>query len=663
MRDAALTVSINRATVCGLKYIRAQQQANGGFISQSSPRQTPWQPAYHYRTVFVPALMLASLAGQTSRAALEIRQKLAGFLLTQKGPHWSFNYWAKRTPERRTMPYPDDLDDTFCALIGLHLHDPSLVGESALAQVVKLLVATETAVGGPYRTWLVAPKADPKDVWQDIDLAVNANIAYFIASVGSRLPQLDALFQTAIRQQQYRSPYYPSAYPIWYYLARASSVQMRPALRQTIKQAWRQNKQPTPLETALVLTSLCRLGAPAGQPQRLAKQLLAAQLPDGSWPAAAFCIDPARQQRHHYHGSSALTTAFALEALERYRQSNQAEATAPARKPAAKADPRAGRLQQRILTQASRQADQLQPDLRRQLNTFLQRVVKGDTKHEITLLPYLFTRSLARPAKLPDSLFINFGLANLYGWVAYTIYDDFLDDEGDPRLLSAANVALRNSVLSFQRALPGKTAFQKLVEQTFNTIDNANTWEVTHCRFAVDGQSIKIGALPRYGGRQKLAERSLGHGLTPLGILVARGASLNSPGVQAIEQAFRHYLIARQLNDDAHDWKEDVQKGHITYVVVCILQEMGLSGQQSFADLLPTMERQFWHHTLPRVCRDIQRHIARARRLLAKNSYLYPVNALTVLLDGIEASTQEAIDSQRQTVQFLQSYRGQKTNS
>ncbi len=230
----------------------ASLKQEGGYASYSSPFGQSFRPDKTYYTTFAPALMLACLADIPE--AQVIRTRLASWLLDQKSDTWSFNYWAKAAPQRATLTYPDDLDDTFCALLGLYLHDPALVPEAALGSVVRLLLATEDQVGGPYRTWLVS--RDVPAVWQDVDLAVNSNIACFLEQVGSPLPNLDAYMQAAIVAGKLQSPYYPSAYPVLYYLARAYHGTARQVLMSRLYQLKHNGRWGTPLQTALVLTAL-----------------------------------------------------------------------------------------------------------------------------------------------------------------------------------------------------------------------------------------------------------------------------------------------------------------------------------------------------------------------------------------------------------------------
>ncbi|HVX56564.1 MAG TPA: hypothetical protein VHA37_02425, partial [Candidatus Saccharimonadales bacterium] len=100
----------------GLTFLARQQGDDGSFISYSSASMQPFRRRRSWQTTFVPALMLGALAGLDVPAALRIRRPLAKFLLQQRDANWSFNYWTRQSPDRLTQPYPNDLDDTFCAL-------------------------------------------------------------------------------------------------------------------------------------------------------------------------------------------------------------------------------------------------------------------------------------------------------------------------------------------------------------------------------------------------------------------------------------------------------------------------------------------------------------------------------------------------------------------
>ncbi len=644
---------VERATSRGLTFIRGAQAPDGGFASYSSPTLQPFVSKLTYQTTFTPALILSAISKLTDVDALTVRQSLAKWLISQKSPAWSFNYWAISAPERHSQPYPNDLDDTFCALIALHQHQPSLIDEACLGRVVKLLVATESQVGGPYRTWLV-PKDAPA-VWQDVDLAVNSNIACFLSLVAEPLPNLIALIEQAITKLAFRSPYYPSPFAIIYYIARWYRGKHGSKLVRFLLDNQKNGSWGNALQTALAVSSLVRLGQ-AKQCKTTVEQLVDQQSADGSWPASAFCLDPAIKGRAYYSGASALTTALVLEALHEYHQALAAQP----RTAIVKADQsKVQTHRKQITTAALDTCDSLSTELRQETRTMLQKVLTRTDSDEILLLPHHFNGSLTSPldAKKAD-LLLQLGLANLFGWTAYTIYDDFLDDEGQPRLLSVANVCLRYSLQHFAKIAPSRASFQSFVRQTFDSIDGANAWELAHCRAQITDKTITIAKLPRYATTLQLADRSLGHTLTPLGVLAATGIEPDDKRAVLVQLALRQYIAARQLNDDLHDWEQDVRAGRISYVVAKILQELNTApGKYPLASLLPKMQRQFWHHTLPTICGIITKHTGKARRAAAASRLLQPSNIITTLTHSIDQSVEETIQEQAKAETFLAAYK------
>jgi len=643
VNSAATQAALQR----GVAYVASMQQKDGGFVGFSSPTMSPFKKAKPYQTTFVPALILQALQALSTPESHAVSEKLSGFLAAQRSPHWSFNYWAVGAPERSSLPYPDDLDDTFCALAALHTYDPTLLDATALAHVVRLLMGTEVAIGGPYRTWLV--RADSPAVWRDVDVAVNANVAYFLKRIGSPLPRLADFLYQAVITGQLSSPYYPSPYPVAYYIARAYSGSASKRLEQIVLEGQVDGHWGTPLQTALAVSALRNLN-PDLNLQRAQAFLLSTQRANGSWRAEAFCIDPHQNNTTHYHGAEVLTTALVLEALAIMA----AMPPAPTRHRRSSLNPRAQRLHKAVLHTVKSELSRLNGDLRHQSLHFMNRLVEHDTNHEIVLLPYFFIQSLPRQPTLKHTQLLSLCAANLYGWVAYTIYDDFLDDEGQPVLLSTANVALRGSLAHFRRAMP-QPAFQQIVAQTFDAIDAANTWEVTHCRLKKSNGTITLGSLPSYARRMQLAERSLGHTLTPLAILIAGGESPQSRASRGLERALRQYLIARQISDDLHDWEQDFRAGHVSFVVAAILRDLRIqSGDYAVDKLVNRMQKKFWNKTLPALCDVVMEHVAASRAQIPP--LLVADNILIKLLAGIEASMQRTMTEQQQAQNFLEAF-------
>lgn len=634
---------IQNAIDSALNYLEKEQEESGGFTSVSSSSPSLSTDIITRRTSFVPSLILSSLKNVDTEQAYRIRHSIASFLLTQKSDHWSYNYWVRTSTDAKELPYPDDLDDTFCALIALYHHDPSLIDENALAKMTKLLIATESKPGGPYRTWLVSRSAKK---WQDVDVAVNANVSHFLSLVAVPSPPLTTFLEGVITKGQFNSPYYPTSFPLFYYLARSTSKDATPALIQHINMHktasgyWK-----SPLHTALSCSALAHLGVAA--PEAALEYLLMSQNQDGSWPAEAFCIDPTQNGLPFYGGSSALSTAFVLEALQH----------PPIKQPHSQVKPQQNKPPTQFLSDAREDLRALDPFQRKSAVHAISNVIKSKNGSEVALLPHSFHTSLASPSPIDPLLLKRLGLANLYGWAGYTLLDDILDADSDATLLPTAHLLTRRSLKLFLQS--GDEPFSRTVYAFFDEIDSANTWEMTHARFPVSEGVITIGKIPRYKTIKSLAARSSGHILPVVGVLATLGLPPNSPRSQAIQSSLRYYIAARQLNDDAHDWKEDLSAGRITYVVAMLLKECGIQpGTYTLDVLIPTLEKRFWNHTLSKICGHISECTQLSREEADKSQLLLSPNFLEKGLERIDTVVSDTLQSVAKAKRFLRAYRG-----
>lgn len=299
--------------------------------------------------------------------------------------------------------------------------------------------------------------------------------------------------------------------------------------------------------------------------------------------------------------------------------------------------------------------DVLDPAIAEHVKAMLTRVAQTDHSKEIGLLALRFAPSLGS-SQPPRRILEMLGMANLYNWAAYTVYDGILDDGGGNALLPAANTALRRSVVLFCSSVPGDR-FRRFVDATFDTVDAANAWELTHCRFVVQNGTITIGSLPDYGDLENLYMRSLTHSLPLVGTLTAAGIDIDNGLGMAIMQAFKHYLIVRQLSDDLHDWQEDLRVGHISYVVARIFADACVAEGELLLDLvIPHLERVFFRQTLPAIGKEMLVRAADAHTLLGEISGIENPNVIDSLISGIEQMTQEMLTEHDRMRTFLDAY-------
>lgn len=575
-----------------------------------------------------------------------LNHKAADFLLSQRSSEWSWNYWRRGVPKEQAPHYPDDLDDTTNALAALQLITPAVIDGTVLGQVARLLISAEAQNGGPYCTWLNAP---PGKDWQDVDPVVNANIGYFLSLQGVSVPSLNNFLDHCLQKRSLTSPYYVGTIPCLYFLS-SWFTDKTGRIDQELIKLLGEPGELNAVMLSLVITASCNRCLSRKSITQAIEHLLSLRTGD-HWPAEALYLDPARKGIQHFAGSAVLTTAFATEALHAYDIYMTSIAIKRTNTPLKKQIP-----SNPTLLAARTYARSLPTTTRRTYLTGIRLIERADSAAQVTLIATIAAKAYAKP--IPESVCLHLNLASLNGWLAYTIYDDFLDDEGKPLLLGTANIAQRQMLQHFTKALPIDSGFHALVEQALDTVDTANTWEVTHARVNRENNILRY-TLPKYGNHKQLAERSQGHMLAMCGVAIASGFSINSTEVYNLRRFFHHFLIAKQLNDDAHDWQEDLHAGHISSVVSLLLKQKAPSKCDLDTDI-PMLRIHFWESTVHEVSELILAHLKYARHHLSKSGMKNP-QLLETLLMPLEKAARAAASQQTQAKKFIAAY--SKTNA
>lgn len=595
----------------GLQFLQQLQLTDGSFYSLSSPKIDNFEHSLTYSTTLTTALILINLQHLKDQAvAQSIISKGCKFLSTQASDQWSFNYWNQNSAEYITKPYPDDLDDTFLALSALTLHQPKMFTGKAMAQIVQLLTAAEEQIGGPYYTWLTD---DPK--WKDTDPTLNSAIGYFLSLHDINLPNLDNYFQQQLKIKTFKSSYYPTNKPFLCLLSRFIKFLTK----------INDNNWQTPLDAALDCITLLNNDPNNKIIEDGIEFIIKAQF-NGGWTAHGYCFDPSINGQIHYSGSAALTTAFCLEALALYNKYPSPQKTMFYLN-------QEDLLHHQIITAAKNRFNCFDENLQHRFNFWLEKITNFDHSRQITLLSFRFFQSLVSLKPINADFLFKLGLANLLGWIAYTIYDNFLDLEIEPLDLPIANIALRELTNIYSDI---DAPFSQIMDQ----VEQANFWEAANCRNRKE--------LPNWQNNyHRLADRSFGHALSPLTLLISQGYLESSLEFQNVSNFFQHYLIAKQLNDDAHDWEEDLENGHITPIVSLILSQK--NQKTTFAQI-------FWQQTLDQVCKMIFKHCKEAKICLDQTDILLSTEYLKQLITNLEKSAKLALKERDQALQFLNTY-------
>ena len=285
----------------------------------------------------------------------------------------------------------------------------------------------------------------------------------------------------------------------------------------------------------------------------------------------------------------------------------------------------------------------------------LSEIKQADVRSDIALISWFFTKNWShKNTTIDHSKTIRYGLANISLWIAYTIYDDFIDEEAAANLLPLANIMHRKALLTYFDLTSSEAQYKSTVIEAFNAMDGANAWELLNCRYEVEDGAIIIGDVPKFGTRKVLAKRAQGHIIGPL--LELRSSDLNHSQQLSVQAGLDQYLIARQLNDDIHDWKEDLRSGQITFVVSYLLKQTNTClGQHNLTELVTELETYFYRCGFNEINKIILTSCKTARRSLAVGGFTSS-GPFMDLIAAIDDSVNKSEHVYMKQQQFLKSY-------
>lgn len=162
--------------------------------------------------------------------------------------------------------------------------------------------------------------------------------------------------------------------------------------------------------------------------------------------------------------------------------------------------------------------------------------------------------------------------AQIYLWQALNIYDDFLDGEGKPEALPAANKFFRHYLeIFYQFNLPPD--YYRLFNIIFDNLDKANIKEASGIKLKIKNGLVTIPKnLPEWSNSQKLSDKSLALSLSALALLSFLGYKISDKKSRATVNFFRYSLAAKQLADDSYDWLDDLKNSRLTIANAPILK-------------------------------------------------------------------------------------------
>lgn len=263
----------------------------------------------------------------------------------------------------------------------------------------------------------------------------------------------------------------------------------------------------------------------------------------------------------------------------------------------------------KLIFLANKKFNKLEPAFKKIALAQIKLTIKKNKDRQMSLMAYYFKLALGEKGKIiNDQELLNICLANIFYWTAFIIYDDFWDEDEKayPQILPAANLYARNYIDFYANFLIDKPEFRDFFHNLMDKLDAANTWEILHCRAKIEDSCFIIPtALPDYKDYEVKFYPAAGQILGPIAILVKLGFNLASSEINNLTQYFKNYLIAMQLNDDAHDWQEDLRRGHISTVTLELIKDWQEqhpgSKKINLKNDISELQEIFWFKTIKRI--------------------------------------------------------------
>lgn len=499
--------------------------------------------------------------------------------------------------------FNENLGINFYVLAAISKYNTRIIDGTALAKIITILTSAESQEGGPYYSFI-----DSAD--KAIDLGVNVAIAYFLHLQNVRLPELDRLIKHAMESKNFYSSLFNNKYLVIHLAAK-----------------FYQGEQGQVLHEELV------------------NEIKSTQ--------ASL-------------NSSAVDIALYLEALEIIRRFNIQAVVKNQGQEKINLNKEERHIMDIILDTAEKRFSGLCGEMKNFAMSRMNKTIKVNSDKQMSLMPLYMKQALGEKGKkISDPLVAEMGLANIFYWTAFIIYDNFWDEdeEADPRTLPIANLYARHYSNFFTSILPHRTGFNEFFTKLMDELDSANLWETIYCRTTVkENKFIIPEVLPEYGNYNLKYQPASGHVLGPVAMLYFLGYNEDSQEVKNLIAYFKNYLIGMQINDDAHDWEEDMERGHLSTVVVILLQYFKQKfPQRREIDLKKDKEQLqqiFWFKTISQACKIAIDHANKSKQALKAMTILENPAPMEHYITITKNVAEKALFEHKNSVKFLQEFKG-----
>lgn len=201
---------------------------------------------------------------------------------------------------------------------------------------------------------------------------------------------------------------------------------------------------------------------------------------------------------------------------------------------------------------------------KQQLDPFIRRLRSSDTRGEISRLAAITRMSIRGQSLLTNDEADLIDTAHIYAWLAYSLYDEIVD-EHKPLYTFLANICYKERLRLIYKTSVAMTDELDL----FMATDFANHHEL-QIRHAALSYPASQALRNNY-----LKNRAIGH-LFPIRSMIIN-SSLHATHQLQLIQAAEEYIVAKQLLDDLHDWRDDFIKRRPSSVTTDIAQRSNLA--------------------------------------------------------------------------------------
>lgn len=278
----------------------------------------------------------------------------------------------------------------------------------------------------------------------------------------------------------------------------------------------------------------------------------------------------------------------------------------------------------------------------------IKKTIENNFDQEMILMPYFFSKSLDNES---DSKIIKLCLINILFWTAFIIYDDFWDEDekAKPKLLPLANIMSRHLNMLLEDIFKKYPNWKDFSFNILNRGDVANFYEITKCRFSL--KNLKENNLPQvsFKNYEEKFFPAAGQIIGPLFLLAETGLELSSEDVKKVIKFFKHLLIAKQMNDDLSDFKEDLKRGHLSTLINEVFKDCKKERNQKNINI----EKVFFLKTFPRFCQKIIYQSRKAKKIIKEIDLIKNKKILLALCDKNEIAAKKSIKDRESVILLI----------